>query len=172
MVTIEHKDFRPMVDRIWQQQNEMDPMTSIWLKSHKLKNEAKGMNKEMANYEQRLTQIRQRLECSQANLVHDPFNQLLIEQEKQTMHELEKWCTIEKRILRQKSRVTWIDYGDSNSKYFYAQLKIRASKHNITTVYNDTGMKLTDPSAVEQEFTNFFTQLMGKATGLKHVQNL
>ncbi|XP_019248742.1 PREDICTED: uncharacterized protein LOC109228008 [Nicotiana attenuata] len=100
MVTMEHKDFRPMVDRIWQQQNEMDPMTSIWQKLHKLKNESKGLNKEMANYEQRLTTIRQRLECIQANMVHDPFNQMLIEQEKQTMHELEKWSIIEERILR------------------------------------------------------------------------
>ncbi|XP_075074555.1 uncharacterized protein LOC142162138 [Nicotiana tabacum] len=87
------------------------------------------------------------------------------------MHELEKWSTIEERILRQKSRVTWIDYGDSNSKYFYAQLKIRASKNNITTVYNDIGVKITDPKAVEKEFTNFFTQLMGKDTRLKPCPN-
>ncbi|XP_019240505.1 PREDICTED: uncharacterized protein LOC109220492 [Nicotiana attenuata] len=120
MVTMEHKDFRAMVDRVWQQQDEQDPMTTIWQKLHKLKDEAKGLNKEMESYEQRLTQIRQRLGCTQANLTLDPFNQMLIEQEKQTMNELEKWSTIEERILRQKSRVTWIDYGDSNSKYFYA----------------------------------------------------
>ncbi|XP_019228498.1 PREDICTED: uncharacterized protein LOC109209643 [Nicotiana attenuata] len=138
MVTMDHKEFRPMVDRIWKQQNEMDPMTSIWQKLHKLKNEAKGLNKEM---------------------------------EKHAMHELEKWSLIEERILRQKSRVTWIDYGDSNSNYFFAQLKIRASKNNITAVYNESGMKATDPTAVEQEFTNFFTQLMGKDTGLKPCLN-
>lgn len=60
--------------------------------------------------------------------------------------------------MRQKSRATWIDYGDSNSKYFFAQMKIRASKNTITTVYNDMGMKITDPKAVEKEFISFFTQ--------------
>lgn len=87
------------------------------------------------------------------------------------MHELEKCSTIEEWILRQKSRVTWIDYGDSNSKYFYAQLKIRANKNTITTVYNDMGVKIIDPKAVEKEFTNFFTQLMWKATRLKPCPN-
>ncbi|XP_016442937.1 uncharacterized protein LOC107768330 [Nicotiana tabacum] len=125
----------------------------------------------MASYEQRLTQIRQNLECTQANLIVNPFNQVLIEQEKQTLQEIEKWSIIEERILRQKAKVTWIDYGDSNSKYFYAQLKIRASENKITTVYNDLGVKITDPKAVEKEFTCFFKQLIGKATGIKPCPN-
>nr|XP_016441126.1 PREDICTED: uncharacterized protein LOC107766791 [Nicotiana tabacum] len=125
----------------------------------------------MASYEQRLIQIRQSLECVQAALVIDPFNQLLIEQEKQNMSDLEKCSTIEERILRKKSRATWIDYGESNSKYFYALLKIRASKNNITSVYNDMGMKITYPKVVENEFTDFFTQLMGKANGLMPCPN-
>ncbi|XP_019240844.1 PREDICTED: uncharacterized protein LOC109220834 [Nicotiana attenuata] len=141
-------------------------MALIWLKLKRLKDEVKSLNKAMASYEQRLTQIRQSLECVQAALVTDPFNQMLIEREKQHMSDLEKWSTIEERILSQKSRATGIDYGDSNSEYFYAQLKIRASKNNITSVYNDLGMKITDLKAVGKEFTEFFTQLMGNANGL------
>ncbi|XP_019258455.1 PREDICTED: uncharacterized protein LOC109236703 [Nicotiana attenuata] len=83
-------------------------MALIWLKLKRLKDEANGLNKAMASYEQRLTQIRQSLECVQAALVTDPFNQLLIEQEKQNMSDLEKLSTIEERILRQKSKATWI----------------------------------------------------------------
>ncbi|OIT19075.1 hypothetical protein A4A49_65809, partial [Nicotiana attenuata] len=171
MVTIDHKDFTPMVNRVWQQQEEQDKVELIWLKLKRLKDEAKGLNKAMASYEQRPTQIRQSLECVQAALVTDPFNQLFIEQEKQNMSDLEKWSTIEEIILRQKSRATWIDYGDSNSKYFYAQLKIRANKNNITSVYNDLGIKITDPKVVEKEFTEFFTQLMGNANGLMPCPN-
>ncbi|XP_070006032.1 uncharacterized protein [Nicotiana sylvestris] len=83
----------------------------------------------------------------------------------------EKWRIIEEKILRQKARVNWIDHGNSNSKYFYAQLKIRANKNTITSVYNELGVKITDPKAVEKEFTCFFKQLMGKATGLKPCPN-
>ncbi|XP_070020873.1 uncharacterized protein [Nicotiana sylvestris] len=110
IVTMEHKDFSPIVERL-----------------QRLKYEAKELKKEKASYDQRLTQIRQRLACDQANMVLDPFNQMLIEQEKQIMNELDKYSTIEERILRQKSIATWIDYGDSNSKYFFAQMKIRPS---------------------------------------------
>ncbi|XP_019226868.1 PREDICTED: uncharacterized protein LOC109208247 [Nicotiana attenuata] len=73
---MEHREFKPMVDRIWKQKLGNDPMTGIWQKLQKLKDEARGLNKEMASYEQRLTQIRQNLECTQANLILDPFNQV------------------------------------------------------------------------------------------------
>ncbi|XP_075076803.1 uncharacterized protein LOC142163419 [Nicotiana tabacum] len=171
MVTMDHKDFTPMVNRVWQQQVEHDLMELIWLKLKRLKEEAKGLNKAMSSYEQTLTQIRNSLKCVQVALVTDPFNQLLIEQEKQNMSDLEKWSTIEERILRQKSRATWIDYGDSNSKYFYAQLKIRVNKNNITFVYNDLGINITNPKAVEKEFTDFFIKLMGNANGLMSCPN-
>lgn len=97
-----------------------DPMDSIWQKLQQLKNVTKGLNKEMASYEKRLNQIRQHLEYVQSNLKISPLNQEMIEKEKLILQELKKWSTIEERILRQKSRVNWIDYGDSNSKYFYA----------------------------------------------------
>lgn len=103
-------------------------MSIIWQKLKIIKNEAKGLNKSMAAYEQKLNQARKSLECIQEALVITPFDQMLIEQEKQSISELEKWSIIEERILRQKSRANWIEYGDSNSKYFYAQVKIRARK--------------------------------------------
>ncbi|KAH0765245.1 hypothetical protein KY285_001116 [Solanum tuberosum] len=47
------------------------------------------------------------------------INQELIDQEKQTIIELEKWSNIEEAALRQKARANWIELGDSNSKYFH-----------------------------------------------------
>ncbi|XP_019250991.1 PREDICTED: uncharacterized protein LOC109229898 [Nicotiana attenuata] len=142
-VTMEHKEFQSMVDKVWKQKLGNDPTDNIWQKLQQLKTMTKGLNREMTSYEKRLSQIRQQLEYTQINLKFDPFNQDLIEKEKQTFQELEKWSIIEERVLRQKARVNWIDYGDSNSKYLYAQLKIRASKNSITTVYNDVGARVT-----------------------------
>ncbi|XP_019242537.1 PREDICTED: uncharacterized protein LOC109222666, partial [Nicotiana attenuata] len=75
MVTMEYKDFKPVVERIWKQKMGNDPMAGIWLKLQKLKGETRSLNKEMARYTKRLTQIRQKLECTQANQILDPFNQ-------------------------------------------------------------------------------------------------
>ncbi|XP_070032114.1 uncharacterized protein LOC142168111 [Nicotiana tabacum] len=112
MVTMDHQDFSPLVNRVWKQQEKGDHMSLIWKKLKRIKDEAKGLNKSMAGYEQRLNQARHSLECVQVALVINPFDQMLIEQEKQNISELEKWSIIEERILRQKSRATWIDYGD------------------------------------------------------------
>ncbi|XP_016495240.2 uncharacterized protein LOC107814346 [Nicotiana tabacum] len=69
MLTMDHKDFNPMVNKVWEQQERHDPMALIWLKLKRLKDEAKGLHKTMTSYE------------------------------KQNMSDLEKWSTIEETIL-------------------------------------------------------------------------
>lgn len=55
--------------------------------------------------------------------------------------------------------------GDTNSKYFHAQWKIKQSKNPITFVYTDTWIKLIDSTQVESEFIAVFTRLMGTYGG-------
>lgn len=50
-------------------------------------------------------------------------------------------------------------------------MKIRASKNAITSIYNDVGMKISEPKAVEKEFLTFFTKLMGDENGLMPCPN-
>ncbi|KAH0685733.1 hypothetical protein KY290_017259 [Solanum tuberosum] len=66
--------------------------------------------------------------------------------------ETQKWSLVEKKVLRQKSRACWIDSDDSNSKYFYAQLKIITNHNNISSIYTENGIKLIEPQEVEAEF--------------------
>uniref|UniRef100_A0A0V0GT72 Putative ovule protein n=1 Tax=Solanum chacoense TaxID=4108 RepID=A0A0V0GT72_SOLCH len=82
--------------------------------------------------------------------------------EKQTIIELEKWSNIEEAALRQKARANWIELGDSNSKYFHAQWKIRSSHNTITSICTETGLKLTEPLQIEAEFI-LFSRLMGQS---------
>lgn len=63
------------------------------------------------------------------------------------------------QVTRQKSRVTWIKCGDDSTKYFHAQLKIRAYKNAITSIYGSNGNKLHDAKLVEAEFISFFSNL-------------
>lgn len=58
----------------------------------------------------------------------------------------QKWDAVHERVLRQKSRATWIKYGDKNSKYFFAHLKARQARNNISSIYTEQGEKLTGPS--------------------------
>ncbi|KAG5586269.1 hypothetical protein H5410_046703 [Solanum commersonii] len=63
-----------------------------------------------------------------------------------------------------KSRATWVECGDANSKYFHAQWKIRYSHNAITSIYTEKNTKLTDPKQIEAEFIGVFTGLMGAST--------
>ncbi|XP_019264258.1 PREDICTED: uncharacterized protein LOC109241890 [Nicotiana attenuata] len=110
------------------------------------------------------------------NMYHRPFKMYMVTMEHSefkpmVVDELEKWSTVEEKILRQRSRVNMIDCGDSNSKYFYAQLKMRAIRNSISSVYNAGGIRVTEPIEIEKEFVEFFKQLMGTDNGLKHCPN-
>ncbi|XP_060182277.1 uncharacterized protein LOC132611938 [Lycium barbarum] len=116
----------------------------------------------MALYQPKLNIAKQRLEVIRASMVTQPLCHQLIEQEKVIVLELEKWSIVKEQLLRQKSKELWIQCGDSNSKLFHAQWRIRTSMNTITSVYNNVGVKLTDPKLVEEEFIAFFTKLMGE----------
>ncbi|KAF3633839.1 hypothetical protein FXO37_26858 [Capsicum annuum] len=63
--------------------------------------------------------------------------------------------------MRQKARATWIECGDSNTKYFHAQWKLRVTHNAIVSIYTESGEKLTNPKMVEEEFIVVFASLMG-----------
>lgn len=44
---------------------------------------------------------------------------------------LKKWLNIEQSILKQKSRLKWLNEGDSSSSYFHASLEDRSSQNKI-----------------------------------------
>lgn len=69
--------------------------------------------------------------------------------------------TIEEIALRQKSRVQWLQVGDSNHAYFHASMKHRYSRNRITTMYDEQGNFLTEPHQVEAEIHRFYKGLLG-----------
>ncbi|OIT24741.1 hypothetical protein A4A49_36675 [Nicotiana attenuata] len=162
---MEHPEFHARLKRVWEQEKNMNAMLKVSRKLPELKHELKDLNQYMASYQQRLNQARQQLEVIQANMHVQPFCQSLFDQEKEILADLDKWSNIEEQVLRQKSRANWILCGDSNSKYIHAQWKIRQSKNTISSIYTETGIKLTDPVQVESEFIVVFKGLMGSCSG-------
>ncbi|XP_049406273.1 uncharacterized protein LOC125869919 [Solanum stenotomum] len=120
----------------------------------RVKEALKEINMFMSNYNQKFCQARQMLDTVQAQITTQPLCQALFDQEKMILTEMQKWSLADERVLREKSRACWIDCGDANSKYFHAQLKIRANQNIISSIYTAGGTKLTDPLAIEQEFVS------------------
>lgn len=69
------------------------------------------MNREVSKLDHRIEKLHGKLQSVQEKLETDLYNPLLIKEEK--------------GYLEKKSRATWLMQGDSNTKFFYAQLKAR-----------------------------------------------
>ncbi|KAG5600974.1 hypothetical protein H5410_032344 [Solanum commersonii] len=110
-------------------------MSQLWSKLKALKIGLKDLNTYLASYRQKLQTARQSLEIVQSQIVTQPLNSVLIEQESVLLNDIRKWSLVEEQVLKQKSRVNWIAIGDANTKFFHAQMKIRSSKNTITSVY-------------------------------------
>ncbi|XP_019103270.1 uncharacterized protein LOC109133844 [Beta vulgaris subsp. vulgaris] len=55
---------------------------------------------------------------------------------------LKKWLNIEESIYKQKSRIQWLQAGDSNNKVFFTAMKERQAWNSIDVLYSRTGAKL------------------------------
>ncbi|XP_059310969.1 uncharacterized protein LOC132062413 [Lycium ferocissimum] len=158
---MEHPGFHDTLLAVWQQGNGSHTMVSIWRKLKEMKVQLKHINAYMASYSQKLRLAREKLEIIQGQLQDNLECTVLIEEERKLLQEIEKWSMVEEQVLRHKARATWIECGDSNSKYFHAQWKIRTSQNTISSIYTDAGTKLSDPVLIEQEFISVFSGLMG-----------
>lgn len=158
---MEDPQFKNILQQVWSQGGHGTPMQQIWHKLKEMKQQLKDLNRYMASYQQKLIQAREKLDIIQSQLRSNPGSIQLFNEEKEAILNIEKWSNVEEQVLRQKSKATWIDCDDSNTKYFHAQWKMRSSQRNISSIYTDTGTKLTVPLAIEQEFIAVFKSLMG-----------
>ncbi|XP_060216346.1 uncharacterized protein LOC132643841 [Lycium barbarum] len=136
---------------------------SIVRKLKILEEHTRELHKTYSAAEMRIQGLKEQLKITQEALNEDHFNQHLIEEEKALLLQIEMWDNIHEKILRQKSRATWIHSGDKNSKYFFAQLKSRQSRNTVKCIFNEQNQKLTDPALIQQEFQIFFLNLLGQA---------
>ncbi|XP_024009777.1 uncharacterized protein LOC112085044 [Eutrema salsugineum] len=61
------------------------------------------------------------------------------------------YSAIEERFFQQKSRITWLKNGDSNTKFFHRVAQGRRSKNSINKLLNANGNTLTDMKDIKEE---------------------
>ncbi|XP_019258471.1 PREDICTED: uncharacterized protein LOC109236718 [Nicotiana attenuata] len=101
--------------------------------------------------DERIKGIRKELQSVQEEMSSNLHKLELIEKEKTLKGDLEKWVLIEESIYRQRSRVQWLKLGDSNSVYFFAQMKNRSNLNGIHILTNDMGDQLVLEEDIKAE---------------------
>ncbi|XP_019235172.1 PREDICTED: uncharacterized protein LOC109215545 [Nicotiana attenuata] len=163
-VMLQQEEYKTAVKNIWRQNIQGCTMYAICRKLKLLEQQTRGIQRRYSSVEEKLKQMKEELKRIQQKLNENLLNPQLIEQEKEILRQMEKWDAVHEKVLRQKSRAIWINHGDSNIKYFHAQLKARQARNRVTSICTERNERLTEPLQIQQEFIQFFKKLLGEST--------
>lgn len=69
----------------------------------------------------------------------------------------------------QKSKATWLNLGDDNTKYFHSFMRKKRYSRHIAMITSEHGDILTDQTDIHQHLTNYYQAFLGspvQSTGL------
>lgn len=119
-------------------------------KIKKVKQAMKELNKAEYNVVGvKVKEYRQKLIEVQEHVSDLGQNRQLIEDEKAAKLQLEKWSRIEESIMKQKSRIKWLQLGDANTAYFFASMKSRCSQNKIRRLIKSDGNSVHTKKDIE-----------------------
>ncbi|XP_050222539.1 uncharacterized protein LOC126672629 [Mercurialis annua] len=113
-------------------------MFQVYQKLKDLRKELRPLNRRVfSDITSKVNNAKSLLEKLQSNLIKDPFNEHLHEEERAVSIHLFKLMSREESILRQKSRANWIKLGDLNSKFFHKSLLQRQARKKINIIKDE-----------------------------------
>ncbi|KAG7547838.1 Reverse transcriptase domain [Arabidopsis suecica] len=113
-----------------------------------------------SDLEKRVVEAHELVLSSQRRTLEDPS----ILNANSELEATRKWHTLviaEERFFCQKSRVTWLHDGDSNTSYFHRMADMRHSMNKIQFLFDDDGNKIDTKQGIEQHCADYFENLLG-----------
>ncbi|XP_074303607.1 uncharacterized protein LOC141638058 [Silene latifolia] len=139
-------------------------MYQLVCKLKALKGPLKQLNSANSNdIENNTSRARMNLEYIQEQIRDDPFNPDLIQQELEassSVRWMEKACN---DFLLQKSKATWVDIGDNNTKYFHSIIKGKQVRNKVLRIEDSAGRLCDEPATIQSAFLDFYTSLLGSS---------
>lgn len=160
----EHPEYLKLVERVWMEVQEGNPMAVLYKKLRNLKRHLKDFNRSYfgdvhAKVDALQTQLAQiQTEILESNCMSSE----IMEKEIAIRVELLEAMDKEEKLLRQKSRVAWLKAGDQNTSFFHKAVKIRNARTSIRVLYTNSGSKLEDIHQIKAEAVNFYQSLLGE----------
>ncbi|XP_074297814.1 uncharacterized protein LOC141628593 [Silene latifolia] len=99
----------------------------------------------------------------QGKLRCDPLNYNLIQQEIDAAKSYRKLNNSCYNFLQHKSKVTWVDKGDNNTKYFHSVLKSRQIRNKVVKIADQNGVICDSTSQIQEAFLSFYKNMLGTA---------
>ncbi|XP_077237148.1 uncharacterized protein LOC143878801 [Tasmannia lanceolata] len=110
----------------------------------------------------KLPEARAALDEVQTRIAQDPTNLLLRNEEIEAKEYLNKISYLEESCLRQKSRIDWLNLGDTNSAFFHSAIAARRNTNSISALKTDEGDFTLDHNLIASTLVNYFKSLLNQ----------
>ncbi|KAH0746543.1 hypothetical protein KY285_008200 [Solanum tuberosum] len=159
-----HQDFMPLVQQAWDTRSRRKYMESVWQKLKITRINLKQLNtQEFNSVGAKIQECRQRLAITQSLMRDQQHASELFTIERDLKKDLEKWSGVEESIVKQKSKTKWLQLGDGNTAYLYANLKSRQAQNRIKHLSTAQGNIVQKTLDIEKEIKEFYVGLLGSA---------
>ncbi|XP_074304025.1 uncharacterized protein LOC141638510 [Silene latifolia] len=147
--------------------------TKMYILTRQLKNlkcHLRKLNKEsFDDIDNNFHRAKMNLEYIQDILRGEPQNIQLIEMERDASNSVRFLANASHEFLVQKSKVPWMEKGDSNTKYFHPVIKSRQARNKVLNITNTQGVLCEDTSSIQDAFLQFYTSLLGTSVETRQV---
>ncbi|XP_077228445.1 uncharacterized protein LOC143861405 [Tasmannia lanceolata] len=154
-----------IVERAWSKKVHGNPMFILVQKLREAKFNIKEWNANVfGRIDIEAPILRQNLETTQIALATNPANTNLRMEANLAKLNYSAIAQKEEALYRQKSRIQWLNLGDSNTKFFHSALKSRRNQNSIQGLQDVDGEITTDQSKIFDILVEFFQSLLNSQT--------
>ncbi|KAG7551508.1 Reverse transcriptase domain [Arabidopsis thaliana x Arabidopsis arenosa] len=159
---LQNQDFLPLVAEHWFSFNVIgSSMLRVSLKLKLLKNIIRSFSRDnYSDLEKRVSEAHDLLLHLQNRTLASPTTENAVEE----LEAERKWHILlkaEESFFRQRSSISWIKDGDSNSAYFHRMVALRKSQNHIHYLYDSNDQKLESMKEIRDHSVDYFSQLLG-----------
>lgn len=154
-----HADFPRVVDEAWRAHDTWDPSSAAF------RNTVTTWNTEVfGEIGRRKRRLMRRMEGINIRLrmAHNPYLERL---QKWLWEDYHKALIQEELLWKQKSRESWLNHEDKNTRYFHTTTMVRRKRNKIEALSDDDGNLVTDPETLKAMAVNYFRSLYAHSEG-------
>ncbi|XP_060211857.1 uncharacterized protein LOC132639432 [Lycium barbarum] len=160
----DQEEFHETVATCLAKQVKGSALEKVWQKLKNVKHGIQGLKSTKYNgVEIKVQEYKEQLLAVQQQRINGQHPELN-DTERELRKQFEKWAAIEESIARHKSRVRWLKLGDSNSTFFFTNMKNRNVQNRIHVLKASNGNLIQNPEGIEHEIGNFYQCLLGTTT--------
>ncbi|XP_024964142.1 uncharacterized protein LOC112504433 [Cynara cardunculus var. scolymus] len=155
-----HKDFLSSVEGVWIKQKRGSYMKKILLKMQEMKGVCRRLRNSYGCLDKKVTLLKSELDVAQLACDLDPFNDLLKEDVAHLLLAYQQARNDQLEMVKQKAKISWLNEGDGNSKFFFHSMKEKRNRNHIAAIKDSRGM-VFEHDEVPKAFITHFSGILG-----------